>query len=190
VAGEVQFIDSFGAPRNVGTGYAHWHEGTDVMAANGTPVVAVEAGVIERAKVNTLGGNSLRLRGQSGHGYYYAHLSTYALGITEGVVVAPGQVLGYVGDTGDAKGGAPHVHFEIHRPPNDEPVNPYPILLMAWQAREDVVGLRGVRRPSPAAAPAGSAFGVVPPPGDPVVAGLPGGTPPGTVPPLLLRPPG
>lgn len=138
VDGQVTFIDSYGAPRNVGTGYEHWHEGTDVMAAMGTPVVAVEDGVVERARPSSLGGNALRLRGESGHGFYYAHLAAYAPGIAEGVPVAAGQLLGFVGDTGDARGGAPHLHFEIHRPGTDEPVNPYPLLAVAWRARQEV----------------------------------------------------
>lgn len=136
VAGDVGFIDSYGAPRNVGTGYEHWHEGTDVMAAMGTPVVAVEDGVITRARPNSLGGNALRLTGESGHGFYYAHLAAYAPGIVEGAAVTAGQLLGFVGDTGDARGGAPHLHFEIHRPGTGEPVNPYPLLSVAWQARQ------------------------------------------------------
>ena len=136
VAGDVGFIDSFGAPRNTGTEWEHWHEGTDIMAARGTPVVAAEDGVIVRAVPNRLGGNALRLRGDSGHGYYYAHLDAYAPGITSGTPVTAGQLLGVVGDTGDARGGAPHLHFEVHRPGDDEPVNPYPLLRVAWEAAE------------------------------------------------------
>jgi murein DD-endopeptidase MepM/ murein hydrolase activator NlpD len=150
VAGDVSFIDSYGAPRNVGTGYEHWHEGTDVMAAMGTPLVAVEDGVIVRARPNSLGGNAIRLRGASGHGFYYAHLAAYAPGIAEGSAVAAGQLLGFVGDTGDARGGAPHLHFEIHRPDSGEPVNPYPLLAVAWRARQEAPA--GPSVPTPAQA--------------------------------------
>ena len=134
VVGDVGFIDSFGAPRNVGTSYEHWHEGTDVMAPAGTPVVAVEDGVVTRARPNRLGGNAIRLTGASGHGYYYAHLAAYAPGVVAGLPVQAGQLLGWVGDTGDAKGGAPHLHFEVHRPGSDEAVNPFPLLRVAWEA--------------------------------------------------------
>ncbi|MCC5953573.1 MAG: M23 family metallopeptidase [Acidimicrobiia bacterium] len=149
VQGECSFIDSFGAPRNVGTPDEHWHEGTDIMAAIGTPLVAVEDGVLERVRSNRLGGISLRLRGDSGHVYYYAHLAAYAEGVTEGLRVERGDHIGYVGDTGDALGGPPHLHFEIRRPEGGV-VNPYPLLRLAWErqlAALDALGERadGVR---------------------------------------------
>jgi murein DD-endopeptidase MepM/ murein hydrolase activator NlpD len=101
------------------------------MAAAGTPLVAVEDGVIVRARPNGLGGLGITMRGQSGLQYYYAHLSAYAEGLHGGQSVRAGEILGYVGDTGNAKGGSPHLHFEIAR--NGKPVNPFPILRVTWE---------------------------------------------------------
>jgi murein DD-endopeptidase MepM/ murein hydrolase activator NlpD len=134
VAGEVQFGDSWGAPRMPGTGYAHWHEGTDIMAAAGTPLVACEDGVISRTSSSTLGGMSTYILGESGIEYYYAHLSAYEPGADAGKAVKAGDVIGYVGDTGNAQGGAPHLHFEIHGR-DGQAVNPYPILRIAHETQ-------------------------------------------------------
>lgn len=134
VAGEVSFGDSWGAPRMVGTQYAHWHEGTDIMAAAGTPLVASEHGVISRTSSSTLGGISVYLRGDSGIEYYYAHLSSYAPETRAGLRVRAGDVIGYVGDTGNARGGSPHVHFEIHGL-DGRAVNPYPMLKIAYETQ-------------------------------------------------------
>ena len=131
VADPHQFGDSFGAPRMPGTEYEHWHEGTDIMAPMGTLLVACERGVVMRVGMGgVLGGNTLWLRGESGTAYYYAHLSEFAPGVREGTVVDAGTVLGLVGDTGNARGGAPHLHFEVH-PGGGAAVNPYPILAVA-----------------------------------------------------------
>lgn len=131
VAEPYQFGDSFGAPRMTGTEYEHWHEGTDIMAPMGTLLLACERGVVMRIGTGgTLGGNTVWLRGESGTAYYYAHLSDFAPGVREGVVVDAGTVLGFVGDTGNARGGAPHLHFEVH-PGGGAAVNPYPILSVA-----------------------------------------------------------
>jgi murein DD-endopeptidase MepM/ murein hydrolase activator NlpD len=80
--------------------------------------------------VNHLGGNRLWLTDDRGTAYYYAHLSAYAPGITDGVRVRAGQVIGFVGNTGDAISTPPHLHFEVH-PGNGDSVDPYPYL-MAW----------------------------------------------------------
>ena len=131
VADPHQFSDTFGAPRMMGTQYAHWHEGTDIMAPMGTPLLAAERGVVMRASTGTvLGGTTVWLRGESGTAYYYAHLSAIAEGIRAGTVVDAGTVVGLVGDSGNARGGAPHVHFEVH-PGGGAAVNPYPILAVA-----------------------------------------------------------
>lgn len=123
--------DSFGAPRMPGTPYAHWHEGTDIMAPMGTLLLAAERGVIMRVGMGgVLGGNAVWLRGESGTAYYYAHLSDFAPGLAEGMVVDAATVIGFVGDTGNARGGAPHLHFEVH-PGGGAAVNPYPILRVA-----------------------------------------------------------
>jgi murein DD-endopeptidase MepM/ murein hydrolase activator NlpD len=134
VAGDVEFIDSWGYPRMSGTPSAHWHQGTDVFAAYGTPLIASENGVLARIGVGSLGGNKLWVNGDSGTEYYYAHLAAFAPGITEGQRVRAGEVVGYVGDTGNARGTSPHLHFEVH-PGGLGPVNPYPILKAAYGNR-------------------------------------------------------
>jgi murein DD-endopeptidase MepM/ murein hydrolase activator NlpD len=121
------FGDSFGAPRMMGSKYEHAHQGTDIMAPHGTPLLACERGIITEMGTDVLGGTKLWLKGESGTYYYYAHLSAFAEGLTEGTVVEAGDIVGLVGDTGNARGGAPHLHFEIH-PDGGMAVNPYPLL--------------------------------------------------------------
>jgi murein DD-endopeptidase MepM/ murein hydrolase activator NlpD len=117
------FIDSWGYPRAGGRS----HQGADIFAERGTPLFAVEDGVLARVGNDRLGGIKLWVVGESGTHYYYAHLQRYALGVAEGVEVDAGDVVGYVGDTGDAKGTPPHLHFQLH-PRGGEPVNPFPLL--------------------------------------------------------------
>jgi len=142
VNGPVQFVDSFGYPRLVGTGQQHWHEGTDVMAAPGTPMVAVEDGVVTKVGESSLGGLSLKITGASGYWFYYAHLSGFAPDLVEGMPIAAGTLVGFVGDTGDAKGGATHLHFEVHQP-DGKPLDPFGLLKTAWQARQQQLALGG-----------------------------------------------
>lgn len=121
VVGPNEYIDSWGFPRSGG----RRHKGTDIMAAAGTPVVAVRDGVVTSGS-SSLGGITLWLEADDGTRYYYAHLQSVEIGSGQ---VTTGQVIGYVGSTGNASASAPHLHFEIHRP---EAVNPYPELeLMA-----------------------------------------------------------
>ena len=119
VAGHRSFMNDWAFARETGT----FHEGNDIMAKKGTPVVAPVAGTVVRDP-NGRGGNAFWLHGRDGIAYYGAHLSKY--GHTG--KVAAGTVIGYVGNTGDASGGPTHLHFEIH-PGNGPAVNPYPILL-------------------------------------------------------------
>ena len=114
VTGPVEFVDSWGFPRLAGTAQAHWHQGTDIMSPMGTPLVACESGVLDKVGQAGLGGNRLWIDGDSGTNYYYAHLSAYAPGIVDGKRVNAGDVVGYVGNTGDAAGGPTHLHFEVH----------------------------------------------------------------------------
>ena len=121
------FIDSWGYPRMTGTEYEHGHQGVDIMSPFGTPLYAVERGMLIRVGTDVLGGTKLWLKGQSGTYYYYAHMQSYAEGMAEGVVVGAGDVVGYVGNSGNAQGGAPHVHFQVH-PDGGDAVNPYGLL--------------------------------------------------------------
>ncbi len=121
------FGDTFGAPRMMGSEYEHAHQGTDIMAPAGTPLLAAERGIITKMGTDVLGGVKIWVKGQSGTYYYYAHLTSFAEGMVDGLVVDAGTIIGYVGDTGNARGGAPHLHFEIH-PDGGPAVNPYPLL--------------------------------------------------------------
>ncbi len=121
------FGDSFGAARMIGTTYAHAHQGTDILAPDGTPLLAAERGIITQVGSDVLGGTKLWVKGESGTYYYYAHLSAFAEGIASGKLVEAGDVIGFVGTTGNARGGPAHLHFEIH-PDGGSAVNPYPLL--------------------------------------------------------------
>ncbi len=130
VMGAHTFGSDFGAPRMVGTPDEHTHEGNDIVAPLGAQLVAVEPGMIVAMGTDRLGGIKLWLAGRSGTYYYYAHLSRFADNVHEGDIVPAGTVVGFVGNTGNAKGGIPHLHFEIH--PNGGPaVDPYPYLAAA-----------------------------------------------------------
>ncbi len=120
----VSFINDWGFPRSGGRS----HKGTDIFAAYGHSVVAVANGTV-RLRAGGLGGTSVWLHADYGVSFYYAHLSGYAAGISDGVSVTIGQLIGYNGDTGNARGGAPHVHFQIHPGGSSRPaVNPYQTL--------------------------------------------------------------
>ena len=128
VDGDHDFVDSFLAPRMVGTTDAHRHQGADIFADMGTPVVAVERGVVGRVGEVSLGGKRVWLVGESGTNYYYAHLSRFAAGLESGQFVEAGTVLGYVGNTGNAIGTPPHLHFQVH-PDGGRAVNPHALLV-------------------------------------------------------------
>jgi murein DD-endopeptidase MepM/ murein hydrolase activator NlpD len=123
VADPHTFSSTFGAPRSGGRS----HEGNDIFAPMGTPLLASERGVVANVGVGTLGGTKLWVYGESGTRYYYAHLIAYADGIVEGTPVEAGQVIGYVGNTGNAITTPPHLHFEIH-PDGGDAIDPYPLL--------------------------------------------------------------
>ncbi len=114
VAGPVSFTDSFGAARS-----GHAHEGVDMMADYGTPVVAVVSGTITYAAYDESGGNMLILSGEDGNDYYYIHNQE---NLVSGGQVSAGQQIATVGDTGNAAG-TPHLHFEYH-PGGGGAVNP------------------------------------------------------------------
>ncbi|HUJ91876.1 MAG TPA: M23 family metallopeptidase [Gaiellaceae bacterium] len=112
VYGAVSFGDTFGAFRPDVSG--HWHHGDDLFAPVGAPVLAVAGGIVFSVGWNAVGGWRLWLRDARGNEFYYAHLSAYSPLAVDGTVVHAGDVLAYVGDTGDAEGTPSHLHFEIH----------------------------------------------------------------------------
>jgi hypothetical protein len=142
VAGTVSYIDDFGQARPGGA-----HQGNDLMATKKTPVVAVEPGKVKFWTTSAAAGCMLYLYGDSGTTYMYIHLNndltmkndnrgtcvpgvSYARGLKDGAKVQAGQLIGYVGDSGDANGVASHLHFEVH-PGNGAAVSPYAYLQSA-----------------------------------------------------------
>ena len=135
VVGNVTYTDDFGAPRPGGS-----HQGNDVMSVRHQPALAFEAGWVH--KMPGSGGCMLELHGKSGMVYWYIHLNNdlgptndnkagcskaYAPGLNEGQSVRIGQLVGFVGDSGDANGIQPHLHFEVHKP-SGQRLNPFAYL--------------------------------------------------------------
>ncbi|MDQ4148740.1 MAG: M23 family metallopeptidase, partial [Actinomycetota bacterium] len=120
VDGPTSFTDTWGAPRSGGRS----HQGVDMFAAQGTPVAAISDGVVLRRETSAAGGLGLRIRGNDSTVYYYAHLSGYT-NFVAGQRVTAGAHVGYVGATGNAAGGPPHLHFEVH-PNGGSAINPTP----------------------------------------------------------------
>lgn len=123
VDGFTSFTDTWGAPRSGGRS----HEGVDMLAARWTPLVAIESGTILRLGSGGLGGISIWLKGNSGDQFYYAHLEAVAEGLRAGQTVGVGELIGYVGTSGNAPDYIPHVHFEYH-PGGGAATNPYPLV--------------------------------------------------------------
>ncbi|MES2904967.1 MAG: M23 family metallopeptidase [Pseudomonadota bacterium] len=128
-----QLVDTFSQAR---AGGARVHDAIDIMAAEGTAVVAAAPGTVEKLYFSQGGGGiSAYVRSDDGRwNYYYAHLRDYAPGIREGSKVARGALIGYVGHTGNASPDGPHLHFAVNRMQPGEkwhqgrPINPYPLL--------------------------------------------------------------
>ena len=142
VLGTAEFSDDFGAPRSQGS-----HEGNDILAPRRALALAAEAGKVRFEAGSTRGGCMLYLDGRSGTTYVYIHLNNdltagndnrggckmgvaFPRGLKSGARVAAGQPVGFVGDSGDANGIQPHLHFEV-RLRGSRAVNPYPRLLAA-----------------------------------------------------------
>ena len=136
VVGKVAYEDDFGDPRG-----ARSHQGNDILADRKAPAVAAEAGTITFWTSSASAGCMLYLHGKSGATYLYIHLNndltdandnrgkckpgvSYAPGLEDGQKVRAGQLVGYVGDSGDANGLHPHLHFELH-PADGDAVSPY-----------------------------------------------------------------
>jgi hypothetical protein len=143
VAGAATYTDDFGDARSDGPP----HPGNDLLATKKTPVIAVESGKVKFWTTSATAGCMLYLYGDSGTMYEYIHLNNdrtmrndnrgkcvagtaYAKGLKDGARVTAGQQIGYVGDSGDANGIHPHLHFEVH-PNGGDAVDPYPYLQSA-----------------------------------------------------------
>lgn len=128
------YSNSFGEPRRYGG--KRKHLGIDIFAKQGTPIISVTPGTVERMGWNELGGWRLGIRGKDGNYYYYAHLKEYAQNISVNQEIHQGQIIGYVGDTGYGPVGtkgkfANHLHFGIYNE-NGVVINPYSLLKM-WE---------------------------------------------------------
>jgi murein DD-endopeptidase MepM/ murein hydrolase activator NlpD len=117
--------DSWHAPRDGG----RVHKGIDIFAPRGTEVVAVADGIVSYIGDQKLGGHCIWLTTENGSSFYYAHLDRWAPGLYEGMEVQAGDLLGFVGNTGNAKYTPSHLHFAVNR--SDEMVNPFPLLTSA-----------------------------------------------------------
>nr|WP_246351441.1 M23 family metallopeptidase [Deinobacterium chartae] len=115
-------VDTWGGARSEG----RRHEGIDIFAPRNTEILSTTRGVVERIGENRLGGRTVTILGPGGHHHYYAHLERYP-DLEVGDWVEPGDVVGYVGDSGNARGTPPHLHYGIYRP-GWEAINPYPLL--------------------------------------------------------------
>src|SRR3954470_24317846 len=144
VVGAVTYTNDFGDPRAGGT-----HQGNDLLGTKRAPVVAVEDGTVKFWTTSANAGCMLYLHGDSGTTYQYIHLNndltagndnkgkcvagvSYAPGLVDGQHVEAGQSIGYLGDSGDANGIHPHLHFEVH-PKGGKAVTPFPYLQKAAQ---------------------------------------------------------
>ena len=117
-----QIADTWGAPRGTG----RRHEGQDIFAPKGTPILSATNGYVYKIGENNLGGQTVSVISAGGRVYYYAHLDGYAPGLEVGDPVTTRTVLGFVGTTGNAQGTPPHLHFGIYS--MSGAINPLPLL--------------------------------------------------------------
>ena len=118
---EQGLANTWGAARSQG----RTHEGIDIFAPRGTPIQSTTQGIVSKVGNNNLGGRVVVVVGPGGAGHYYAHLEDYA-DISPNDWVNAGDIIGYVGDSGNAKGTPPHLHYGIYI--NGSAVNPYPLM--------------------------------------------------------------
>jgi murein DD-endopeptidase MepM/ murein hydrolase activator NlpD len=121
----VPLRDSWGASRGGG----RKHEGIDIFAPKGTPVRTTTRGLVSRVGQNRLGGNVVWIFGPGRQMHYYAHLDRFG-GFEPGDLVMPGDIVGYVGNTGNARGTPPHLHYGVYTPSKGA-INPFPLLQQA-----------------------------------------------------------
>jgi peptidoglycan LD-endopeptidase LytH len=117
-----QIADTWGAPRGVG----RRHEGQDIFAPKGTPILSATNGYVYKIGENNLGGQTVSVIGSGGRVYYYAHLDSYAPNLQVGDRVSTRTVIGFVGTTGNAQGTPPHLHFGVYSLTGA--INPLPLL--------------------------------------------------------------
>ena len=169
IAGPTTWVDDWLFPRYVPS--FHLHKGLDMFAASGTPVRAPFDGTLKLSN-GAVGGLAAYVTMSDGTFVYMAHLSAYASDKTTGQQVRQGDVVGFVGDTGNARGGSPHVHLQLH-PKGGDPAPPKPTV-DAWLADalagapQFVAAARSARNPAAAAAPetGASVTALVTPPAD------------------------
>jgi peptidoglycan LD-endopeptidase LytH len=132
-----QVPDTFRSPRG-----GRIHDAVDIPAPRGTPVLSADAGRVLRLARNRKGGLTIYATDESARFvYYYAHLNAYRAGIGKGTRLARGQVIGYVGTSGNADRREPHLHFQVMVRPDDgrwwggQPVDPRPFFVTAGQTR-------------------------------------------------------
>lgn len=143
-----QVAETFGAPR----GRDRSHQGVDIFAPRGTPVHSATRGIVAAVREGGLGGRVVWVLGPAGERHYYAHLEGWAPGLVRGRVVRPGDLLGFVGDSGNARGTPPHLHYGIYGAQGA--YDPLP-LLRAGEARTgaahaDTRASPALDRPAPA----------------------------------------
>lgn len=119
-----ELMNTYGAPRDGGR---RRHRGIDIFAPRGTPVIAASEGQVSFIGTQPKAGKCVWLVNDNGVSFFYAHLDKWAAGLYEGKQIRAGDVLGYVGRTGNARKSSHHLHFAIHR--ESQAVNPYPYLV-------------------------------------------------------------
>lgn len=134
-----QVPDTYHTPRSGG----REHRALDILAPRGTPVISADDGRVLRMRTNSAGGLTIyAVDAGNRFVYYYAHLDRYASTLSEGKDVVKGEVIGYVGTTGNAPANVPHLHFQLMKRPNaarwwdGEPIDPKPFLAIAGVARQ------------------------------------------------------